>query len=67
MFTCQLKSNEDHVLAKMAETMKEKIDKDWGNTEKMNKMFFIPCVLDPRQKFHTLILHLRCFKKKGLL
>ncbi|KAH0738396.1 hypothetical protein KY290_037101, partial [Solanum tuberosum] len=47
-------SNEDHVLAKMAENMKEKFDKYWGDTEKMNKMVFIPCVLDPRHKFSTL-------------
>ncbi|KAH0781183.1 hypothetical protein KY290_000781 [Solanum tuberosum] len=50
----QLISNEDHVLAKMAENMKEKFDKYWGDTEKMNKIVFIPFVLDPRHKFSTL-------------
>ena len=50
----QLKSNEYQVLAKMAENMKEKFDKYWGDAEQMNKMIFIPCVLDPRHKFSTL-------------
>uniref|UniRef100_A0A3Q7G0U9 HAT C-terminal dimerisation domain-containing protein n=1 Tax=Solanum lycopersicum TaxID=4081 RepID=A0A3Q7G0U9_SOLLC len=50
----QLISNEDQVLAKMTENMKEKFDKYWGDAEKMNKMIFIPCVLDPRHKFSTL-------------
>ncbi|KAH0730038.1 hypothetical protein KY289_001226 [Solanum tuberosum] len=36
------------------ENMKEKFDKYWGDTEKMNKTVFIPCVLDPRHKFSTL-------------
>uniref|UniRef100_A0A3Q7J6F8 BED-type domain-containing protein n=1 Tax=Solanum lycopersicum TaxID=4081 RepID=A0A3Q7J6F8_SOLLC len=62
----QLISNEDHVLAKMAENMKEKFDKYWGDTEKMNKMVFIPCVLDPRHKFITLGFALRkMFGEKG--
>uniref|UniRef100_A0A3Q7JAV0 HAT C-terminal dimerisation domain-containing protein n=1 Tax=Solanum lycopersicum TaxID=4081 RepID=A0A3Q7JAV0_SOLLC len=39
----QLISSEDQVLAKIAENMKEKFDKYWGDTEKMNKMIFIPC------------------------
>uniref|UniRef100_A0A3Q7HYR5 HAT C-terminal dimerisation domain-containing protein n=2 Tax=Solanum lycopersicum TaxID=4081 RepID=A0A3Q7HYR5_SOLLC len=62
----QLISNEDHVLAKMAENMKEKFDKHWGDTEKMNKMVFIPCVLDPCHKFITLGFALRkMFGEKG--
>ena len=62
----QLISNEDHVLAKMAKNMKEKFDKYWGDTEKMNKMVFIPCVLDPRHKFITLGFALRkMFGEKG--
>ncbi|XP_049385960.1 zinc finger BED domain-containing protein RICESLEEPER 1-like [Solanum stenotomum] len=62
----QLISNEDHVLAKMAENMKEKFDKYWGDTEKMNKMVFIPCVLDPRHKFSTLGFALKkMFGEKG--
>lgn len=31
--------------------MKAKFDKYWGATEKMNKMIFIACILDPRFKF----------------
>ena len=62
----QLISNEDHVLAKMVENMKEKFDKYWGDTEKMNKIVFIPCVLDPRHKFITLGFALRkMFGEKG--
>ena len=62
----QLISNEDHVLAKMAKNMKEKFDKYSGDTEKMNKMVFIPCVLDPRHKFITLGFALRkMFGEKG--
>ncbi|KAH0698365.1 hypothetical protein KY285_015061 [Solanum tuberosum] len=62
----QLISNEDHVLAKMAENMMEKFDKYWGDTEKMNKMVFIPCVLDPRHKFSTLGFALKkMFGEKG--
>ena len=46
--------------------MKEKFDKYWGDTEKMNKMVFIPCVLDPRHKFITLGFALRkMFGEKG--
>ncbi|KAH0773195.1 hypothetical protein KY290_010332, partial [Solanum tuberosum] len=62
----QLISNEDHVLAKMAENMNEKFDKYWGDTEKMNKMVFIPCVLNPRHKFSTLGFALKkMFGEKG--
>ncbi|KAH0771726.1 hypothetical protein KY290_015707 [Solanum tuberosum] len=60
------KNSTDHVLAKMAENMKEKFDKYWGDTEKMNKMVFIPCVLDPRHKFSTLGFALKkMFGEKG--
>ncbi|KAH0669917.1 hypothetical protein KY289_024410 [Solanum tuberosum] len=48
------------------ENMKEKFDKYWGDTEKMNKMVFIPCVLDPRHKFSTLDFALKkMFGEKG--
>ncbi|KAH0639837.1 hypothetical protein KY285_036423 [Solanum tuberosum] len=48
------------------ENMKEKFDKYWGDTEKMNKMVFIPCVLDPRHKFSTLSFALKkMFGEKG--
>ncbi|XP_049391177.1 zinc finger BED domain-containing protein RICESLEEPER 1-like [Solanum stenotomum] len=57
----------DHVLAKMEENMKEKFDKYWGDTEKMNKIFFIPCVLDAHHKFNTLGFALKkMFGKKGV-
>ncbi|KAH0652250.1 hypothetical protein KY289_029928 [Solanum tuberosum] len=60
------KNSTDHVLAKMAENMKEKFDTYWGDTEKMNKMVFIPCVLDPRHKFSTLGFALKkMFGEKG--
>ena len=62
----QLISNEDHVLDKMTENMKEKFDNYWGDAEKMNKMVFIPCVLDPRHKFRTLGFELKkMFGEKG--
>ncbi|KAH0724986.1 hypothetical protein KY284_000851 [Solanum tuberosum] len=62
----QLISNGDHVLAKMTENMKERFDKFWGDTEKMNKIVFIPCVLDPRHKFSTLSFALKkMFGEKG--
>uniref|UniRef100_A0A3Q7G818 HAT C-terminal dimerisation domain-containing protein n=1 Tax=Solanum lycopersicum TaxID=4081 RepID=A0A3Q7G818_SOLLC len=62
----QLISNEDQVFAKMAENMKKKFDKYWGDAEKMNKMVFIPCILDPRHKFSTIGFALKkMFGEKG--
>ncbi|XP_073030651.1 zinc finger BED domain-containing protein RICESLEEPER 2-like [Primulina eburnea] len=52
--SCVLKllvESDDSVLATMAKRMKFKFDKYWGAPEKMNKMIFIACVLDPRFKF----------------
>ncbi|XP_073032144.1 zinc finger BED domain-containing protein RICESLEEPER 2-like isoform X2 [Primulina eburnea] len=46
-----LVESDDSVLAMMAKRMKSKFDKYWGAPEKMNKMIFIACVLDPRFKF----------------
>lgn len=40
--------DDDSALAKMAEKMKEKFVKYWGSPEKMNKLFFIASILDPR-------------------
>lgn len=37
-------------LSEMAANMKEKFDTYWGKPEKMNKMIFIACILDPRYK-----------------
>uniref|UniRef100_A0A3Q7G771 hAT-like transposase RNase-H fold domain-containing protein n=1 Tax=Solanum lycopersicum TaxID=4081 RepID=A0A3Q7G771_SOLLC len=62
----QFISNEDQVFAKIAKNMKEKFDKYCGDAEKMNKMVFIPGVLDPRHKYSTLHLALKkMFGKKG--
>ena len=38
----------------------------WGDAEKMNKMVFIPCILDPRHKFSTIGFALKkMFGEKG--
>ncbi|KAM3304765.1 hypothetical protein P3S67_011631 [Capsicum chacoense] len=38
----------------MATNMKKKFEKYWGDPTKMNKIVFIPCVLDPGHKFTIL-------------
>ncbi|KAF7842233.1 zinc finger BED domain-containing protein RICESLEEPER 2-like [Senna tora] len=38
----------------MAERMKRKYDKYWGNIENMNLLIFIACLLDPRYKMKFL-------------
>ncbi|KAM3233530.1 hypothetical protein P3L10_018889 [Capsicum annuum] len=43
----------------MATNMKKKFEKYWGDSTKMNIIFFIPCVLDPRHKFTTLSFALK--------
>ncbi|XP_073120935.1 zinc finger BED domain-containing protein RICESLEEPER 2-like [Henckelia pumila] len=43
--------SDDLDLIFMAERMKAKFEKYWGVPEKMNKMIFVACVLDPRFKF----------------
>ncbi|XP_075500477.1 zinc finger BED domain-containing protein RICESLEEPER 2-like [Primulina tabacum] len=51
---CVLKlliEDDDINLSLMARRMKAKFDKYWGAPEKMNKMIFVFCVLDPRFKF----------------
>ncbi|XP_019241458.1 PREDICTED: zinc finger BED domain-containing protein RICESLEEPER 2-like [Nicotiana attenuata] len=51
--SCMLKglvASEDLELQSMAVRIKEKFDKYWGEPEKMNKIIFIACVLDPRNK-----------------
>ncbi|XP_075473679.1 zinc finger BED domain-containing protein RICESLEEPER 2-like [Primulina tabacum] len=51
---CVLKlliEGDDINLSLMARRMKAKFDKYWGAPEKMNKMIFVSCVLDPRFKF----------------
>ncbi|KAM3303723.1 hypothetical protein P3S67_014753 [Capsicum chacoense] len=55
----KLISSDDIVLAQMATKMKKKFEKYWGDPTKMNKMLFIPCVLDPRHKFTTLSFALK--------
>lgn len=52
--SCILKilvDSDDIDLSFMAERAKAKFDKYWGVPEKMNKMIFVACVLDPRFKF----------------
>ncbi|XP_060183248.1 zinc finger BED domain-containing protein RICESLEEPER 3-like [Lycium barbarum] len=41
-------ASEDLSLSKMAERMREKFRKYWGDPKKMNKMIFISSILDPR-------------------
>ncbi|XP_070025760.1 zinc finger BED domain-containing protein RICESLEEPER 1-like [Nicotiana sylvestris] len=50
----ELMQSEDATLKEMANNMKEKFDKYWGDPQKMNKMIFISCVFDPRHKFQSL-------------
>ncbi|KAK4596823.1 hypothetical protein RGQ29_014736 [Quercus rubra] len=40
----------DHLLKEMAQSMKEKYEKYWGDIKNMNLMMFIAVVLDPRYK-----------------
>ncbi|XP_075096417.1 zinc finger BED domain-containing protein RICESLEEPER 2-like [Nicotiana tabacum] len=62
----QLILNEDVLLGSMAKKMKEKFDKYWGDPEKINKMIFISCVLDPRYKFDFVSFALaKMFEEKG--
>nr|XP_016506604.1 PREDICTED: zinc finger BED domain-containing protein RICESLEEPER 1-like [Nicotiana tabacum] len=62
----QLILNEDILLGSMEKKMKEKFDKYWGDPEKMNKMIFISCVLDPRYKFDSVSFALaKKFEEKG--
>ncbi|XP_019238739.1 PREDICTED: zinc finger BED domain-containing protein RICESLEEPER 2-like [Nicotiana attenuata] len=49
----QLIANKDTVLSEMAKNMKEKFDKYWGDTGKMNKIIFTSCILDPRYKLES--------------
>ncbi|XP_070026447.1 zinc finger BED domain-containing protein RICESLEEPER 1-like [Nicotiana sylvestris] len=50
----ELMQSEDATLKEMANNMKAKFDKYWGDPQKMNKMIFISCVFDPRHKFQSL-------------
>jgi hypothetical protein len=45
----ELKSS-DNLLGKMAEDMKAKYEKYWGDVQKMNMLIFVAVVLDPRHK-----------------
>ena len=44
----------DTVLSGMAEKMKSKYDKYWGNIKNTNMMIFIAVVLDPRYKLQLI-------------
>uniref|UniRef100_A0A2N9F535 hAT-like transposase RNase-H fold domain-containing protein n=1 Tax=Fagus sylvatica TaxID=28930 RepID=A0A2N9F535_FAGSY len=45
----------DSLLKKMAEDMKMKYEKYWGNIEKMNLLLFVAVVLDPRYKMKYIV------------
>uniref|UniRef100_A0A2N9G4S1 HAT C-terminal dimerisation domain-containing protein n=1 Tax=Fagus sylvatica TaxID=28930 RepID=A0A2N9G4S1_FAGSY len=45
----------DSLLKSMAEGMKMKYDKYWGNIEKMNLLLFVAIVLDPRYKMKYIV------------
>ncbi|XP_049378281.1 zinc finger BED domain-containing protein RICESLEEPER 2-like [Solanum stenotomum] len=46
----EMTENEDSNLKKMAESMRDKFRKYWGELDNMNKMIFTSAVLDPRNK-----------------
>ncbi|CAN4105445.1 unnamed protein product [Withania somnifera] len=46
----EMTRKEDPNLKKMAENMRDKFRKYWGEPDKMNKMIFISSMLDPRNK-----------------
>ncbi|CAN4091465.1 unnamed protein product [Withania somnifera] len=48
----EMMEKEDSNLKKMAENMRDKFRKYWGEPDKMNKMIFISSVLDPRNKLY---------------
>ncbi|XP_057756612.1 zinc finger BED domain-containing protein RICESLEEPER 2-like [Arachis stenosperma] len=50
----------DPLLGSMAERMKFKYDKYWGNVKNINMMIFVAVVLDPRYKFKFVNF---CFEK----
>ena len=43
-------TNPDFELSAMANRMKAKFDKYWGNVEKMNMLIYVASILDPRKK-----------------
>ncbi|CAH9050908.1 unnamed protein product [Cuscuta epithymum] len=53
----------------MGTTMKSKLDKYWGDPEKMNFLIFFANVLDPRDKFEYLPFQLNALytEKKDLI
>lgn len=58
--------NDDELLSKIASNMRKSFDKYWGTPNKMNKMIFISCVLDPRHKFVSVGFALQLmFEKEG--
>lgn len=60
-------SSDDLELSMMADQMREKYDKYWGDIEKINMLIFIAPLLDPRQKFKYVEwwLHQLYGKQKG--
>ncbi|KAE8683985.1 hypothetical protein F3Y22_tig00111164pilonHSYRG00067 [Hibiscus syriacus] len=47
----KMRDSGDLMLGMMAEKMKVKYDKYWGNVKNMNMLIFVAAVLDPRNKF----------------
>lgn len=57
--------SDDGYLVDMARQMKYKLDKYWGNVEKMNMMLYVAFILDPPYKFSYLQYFLRiCMGQK---
>ncbi|XP_031101973.1 zinc finger BED domain-containing protein RICESLEEPER 2-like [Ipomoea triloba] len=54
-----IKSRDSH-FSSMAQRMKDKFDKYWGNVDKMNMLLYVATVLDPRRKYVYVDF---CFKR----
>ncbi|CAL5361786.1 unnamed protein product [Camellia sinensis] len=50
----QLIKKDDKLLSTMAQNMKEKFEKYWGNGEKINLLVYVVVLLDPRKKLRYL-------------
>ncbi|CAL5321262.1 unnamed protein product [Camellia sinensis] len=50
----QLIKKDDKLLSTMAQNMKEKFEKYWGNGEKINLLVYVAVLLDPRKKLRYL-------------
>lgn len=50
----QLIKKDDKLLSTMAQNMKEKFEKYWGNGGKINLLVYVAVLLDPRKKLRSL-------------